>query len=165
MSMEQAIFELAAAIRHLADSNREIASASAPLITVRGSAANVEATSKDAELETAVAKVETDAAAAQKEAMALAEADRKAAAKAGAQAALDKAAAEKAKPADDDLLGAEVELDWAKDVRPVLLQVGKDRPALVALMAKYGVPAGGSLEADKRPALLAEANAILAARG
>lgn len=175
MSMENAILELAAAMTKLANANLACAAATEAsngayraalgaysAATNTGSGNRLVTT--DAELETAITKVEDAAKAEQKKVMALVEADRKAA-KAGVQAALDKAAAEKAKSVEDDPLGTDVELDWAKDVRPALVSVGKDKAVLVELMTKYQVPKGGQAPVELWPALLAEANAILAARG
>lgn len=157
MSIEQAITDHAAAIRELAAAIRgaassNLATAGAALITNT--------------IEADVTKVETDAKAEQKKVMAQVEADRKSAAKQAIADALAKAEAEKkAKVEEDDPLGGAVELDWDKDVRPALLAVGKDRDALVKLMAKYDVPKGGKAPAEKWADLLAEANAIVAARG
>lgn len=155
MSIENAILELAAAIRELAASN---------VGTARGVSAQTAAT-QDAEMEKAVTKVETDAKAEQKKVMGLVEADRKSAAKQAVADALAKAEAEKNKPVvEEDPLDA-APLDWDKDVRPALLAVGKDRDALVKLMGKYDVPKGGKAPAEKWADLLAEANAIVVARG
>lgn len=175
MSIENAILELAAAIRYAADKDYSttrlavasgLADAAAPLDTI----------------EQDVTKVETDAKAAQQKAM-----DKVSTGKAEIAAALEKAKAEnEAQKADfekkstanktevqktidainsgnDPLDGAP--LDWDKDVRPALLSVGKDRDALVKLMGKYEVPKGGKAPAEKWADLLAEANAIVAARG
>lgn len=157
MSIENSILELAAAIRYAADK------APLPLTTI-------ERVVPLTTIEQDVAKVETDAKAEQKKVMEQVAADRKpsTAKEAVADALkLAKAAADKAKPAEeDDPLGGDAqELDWDKDVRPALLAVGKDRDALVKLMAKYDVPKGGKAPAEKWADLLAEANAIVAARG
>lgn len=160
MSIENAILELAAAIRYAADNDYSttrlavasgLADAAAPLDTI----------------EQDVTKVETDAKAAQQKAM-----DKVSTGKAEIAAALEKAKAENeaqkaeaAKPTfEADPLDA-APLDWDKDVRPALLAVGKDRDALVKLMGKYEVPKGGKAPAEKWADLLAEANAIVAARG
>ena len=118
-------------------------------------------------IEQDVAKVETDAKAAQQKAM-----EKVSTGKAEIAAALERAKAEKeaAKPApaveeEKYPIGEPAELDSDKDVRPALLAVGKDRDALVKLMGKYEVPKGGKAPAEKWADLLAEANAIVAARG
>lgn len=138
-------------------------------------------------IEADVTKVETDAKAEQKRVMEQVAADRKpSTAKEAVADALAKAKAEKETAAkkesetatqnaqlqgggqgseDDDPLGGAPELDWDKDVRPALLAVGKDRDALVKLMAKYDVPKGGKAPTEKWADLLAEANKIVAARG
>lgn len=154
MSIENAILELAAAIRYAADKNTVPVSV--------GQALTLVAEADVAELEKDVTKVETDAKAEQKKVMAMVEADRKSAAKQAVEDALAKAKAEK-EAAAKPLGGAP--LDWDKDVRPALLVVGKDRDALVKLMAKYDVPKGGKAPTEKWADLLAEANAIVAARG
>lgn len=164
MSIENAILELAAAIRYAAGknkpfSNEEIAKAFGVPLSFADTIAQD------------VVKVETDAKAEQKRVMAMVEADRKpstakeavAAALAEAQKAKESAATPAA--VEDDPLGGAPELDWDKDVRPALLAVGKDRDALVKLMAKYDVPKGGKAPTEKWADLLAEANAIVAARG
>jgi len=151
MSIEQAITDHAAAIRELAAAIRG-ATSGAPLKVADTIAQDV-------------TKVETDAKAEQKKVMAQAEADRKSAAKQAVADALAKAEAEKAKPAEEDDPLDAAPLDWDKDVRPALLAVGKDRDALVKLMGKYEVPKGGKAPTEKWADLLAEANAIVAARG
>lgn len=169
MSIENAILELAAAIRYAADKN------TVPVLGNSLGHASAIATLKTdeallAEMEKAATKVETDAKAKQEKVMALVEADRKSAAKQAVADALAKAEAEKkAKVEEDDQLAGDpldtASLDWDKDVRPALLAVGKDRDALVKLMAKYDVPKGGKAPNEKWADLLAEANAIVAARG
>lgn len=159
MSIENAILELAAAIRYAADKTAGGTGNIAKLlqeVTFGGPLIG------DAELGKAVTKVETDA-------KADAKADAKpTTAKAAIVAALARAEAakkEQAAPAvEDDPLDAAT-LDWDKDVRPALLAVGKDRDALVKLMAKYEVPKGGKAPVEKWADLRAEANAIVAARG
>lgn len=169
MSIENAILELAAAIRELAASNP--ASAGRFSLGGRGVykgmsplAAEIVGAIVGDTIEQDVTKVETDAKAAQQKAM-----DKVSTGKAEIAAALEKAKAEEeaAKPTpepEDDPLDA-APLDWDKDVRPALLAVGKDRDALVKLMGKYEVPKGGKAPAEKWADLLAEANAIVAARG
>lgn len=166
MGIENAILELAAAIRYAADKTAGGTGNIAKLIenVTSGSAMTTDTIEQD------VAKVETDAKAEQKRVMALVEADRKPGnAKAAIEQALaDAKAAKEAATApvveEDDPLDA-APLDWDKDVRPALLAVGKDRDALVKLMAKYDVPKGGKAPAEKWADLLAEANKIVAARG
>lgn len=180
MSIENAILELAAAIRELAASNvgqlqadlkksqmmvgvhLQEAMASGRELAQMKAATPTDTTEQD------VTKVETDAKAEQKKVMAQVEADRKVTAKQEIADALAKAKAEKeaAKPApvvEDDPLDA-APLDW-ETVRQALLAVGKDRDALVKLMGKYEVPKGGKAPVEKWADLLAEANAIVAARG
>lgn len=171
MSMEQAITDHAAAIRELAAAIRGAASsnlATAGALTTMADLTTQNERAAEADtIEQDVAKVETDAKAKQQAVMAAVEADRKpTAARAAIEDALAKARAEKAAPVveEDDPLDA-APLDWDKDVRPALLAVGKDRDALVKLMAKYEVPKGGKAPAEKWADLLAEANAIVAARG
>lgn len=175
MSIENAILELAAAIRELAASNvgqpqadlkKSQMMVGVHLQEAMESGRKLKEATTDT-IEQDVTKVETDAKAKQKEVMAAVEADRKpTAARAAIEDALAKARAEKAKPAavEDDPLDA-APLDWDKDVRPALLAVGKDRDALVKLMCKYEVPKGGEAPAENWADLLAEANAIVAARG
>lgn len=175
MGIEQAILELAAAIRYAADKTAGGTGNIAKLIENVTSGGSAQSTT----IEQDVAKVETDAKVEQKKVMAAVEADRKpstakeAVADALVRAKADKEAAkadkEAAKPApapepEDDPLDA-APLHWDNDVRPALLAVGKDRDALVKLMAKYDVPKGGKAPTEKWADLLAEANAIVAARG
>ena len=185
MSMENAILELAAAIRHLADSNREIAATGAePLIT-----------REDTALETAVTKVEADAKAKtlQEKVMAKVEADRKPAttAKEAIAQALEIAKAEKeaatkkesstatqsaqsagdGPDSDDDPLADSTPLEYEKDVKPKLVQVGKNKQEMVDLLASFGVgkdltyAKADQLPADKFGAVVAACDKILAARG
>lgn len=169
MSIENAILELAAAIRELAASNLSNQAGShiaRALMTVSTPAADT--------IEQDVAKVETDAKAEQKKVMAQVEADRKPSpAKEAVQRALDAAKAEKeaekeaAKPApvvEEDPLNA-APLDYDKDVKPKLKDVGKNRDELGLLLKEFGVSNGGQLTAEQFPKILARANEILAARG
>lgn len=155
MSLEQVITDHAAAIRELAAAIRGAASSNIGSVLLTADT-----------IEADVSKVEADAKAKQAAVMKQVEADRKSTPKEDIKAVMDKAAAEKLKADEVKPLPAEP-LDWAKEVRPVLLKVGAPphRDELVALLAKYEIPAGGVADEDKRPALLAEANAILAARG
>lgn len=195
MSLEQAINEHAAAIRELAAAIRLTTSAGGNGFSTADQLKYDQeqealAVAKEAELEKAVAKLEADAKAEQAKVMAKVEADRKpntakeAVTEALAKAKAEKEAADKVafdaktaemKKANDarDAADAAKEADpldaaplhWDNDVRPALLAVGKDRDALVKLMAKYEVPKGGKAPAEKWADLLAEANAIVAARG
>lgn len=178
MSMENAILELAAAIRALAASN--LATAGSPEHARAYEHAQHEAqmdrlvVAEKAQLEQAVTKVETDAKAEQKKVMAQVEADRKpSTAKEAVADALAKAKAEKqgaALAVEEDPLDA-TPLDYEKDVKPKLIAVGKDKSALVALLASMDVGAGKTYaKADQLPVakfgeIVAEADAILAARG
>lgn len=176
MSLEQAITDHAAAIRELAAA---ISGDAAARLRKAGMMVGIhlqEAMESGRKLKEAttdttdtigqdVTKVETDAKAQQEKVMKMVEADRKSAAKQAVADALAKAEAEKAKPVEEDDPLDAAPLDWDKDVRPALLAVGKDRDALVKLMAKYDVPKGGKAPAEKWADLLAEANAIVAARG
>lgn len=172
MSIENAIADHAAAIRELAAAIRGAASsnlATAGALTTMADLTTQNERAAEAEVEAADSKVEADAKAKQQAVMAAVEADRKpTAARAAIEDALAKARAEKAKPAAEDDIPPELgatSLDWDKDVRPALLAVGKDRDALVKLMGKYEVPKGGKAPTEKWADLLAEANAIVAARG
>lgn len=177
MSIEQSLQNIADALLKVADAiNSETAGANRKLSMMnqihiqeamaagRELAEMKAATRAEDTIEQDVTQVETDAKAAQQKAM-----DKVSTGKAEIAAALEKAKAEKeaAKPApvvEEDPLDA-APLDWDKDVRPALLAVGKDRDALVKLMAKYEVPKGGKAPVEKWADLLAEANDIVAARG
>jgi len=179
MSIENAILELAAAIRHLADSNREIAATGGAPLTIHGEVCSTLAeAAQEAELEKAVTQVETDAKAdpkaEQKKVMGLVEADRKSAAKQAIADALAKAEAEKkATPVveEDDPLGDSIPLDYEKDVKPKLVQVGKNKQEMVDLLASFGVgkeleyAKADQLPADKFAKVVAACDKILAARG
>jgi hypothetical protein len=157
MSIENAILELAGAIRELAASNQKAAVAGSLMTkeqrqafygeSVRAVApadpvadlkeagkTNPELASAAEELEQAVQKVEADAK------------------------------AEKAAPAPEEISAADTTLDYKIDVKPVLLKVFKahGQPALKGLLDKFGVPNGDKLSADQLPAVLSEANALLA---
>lgn len=56
-------------------------------------------------------------------------------------------------------------LDYAKDVKPVLLALvkAKKKPALVDLLAKYNAKNGEQIRADDFAAIVADANALIAA--
>lgn len=59
---------------------------------------------------------------------------------------------------------APADLDYTKDVRPVLLAVNKKagQPALKALLTKFGAATGDKLKPEQFTDVLAEANKILA---
>jgi len=196
MSIENAILELAAAIRYAADKNPRIAGMPAAMAAPYG---GLVAGMPDGELEAAVTKVETDAKADQKKVMAMVEADRKpSAAKQAVADALARAKAEKEAATkkesettiqsaqsqgagpdsdeDDPLaestpLADSTPLDYEKDVKPKLVQVGKNKQEMVDLLASFGVgkeltyAKADQLPADKFGAVVAACDKILAARG
>lgn len=146
MSIENAILELAAAIRYAADRNNGNGHAIA--------AAN-HLTPREEKPEPA-AEEKPDPKADKKKAIA----DAKAAAEAAAQA--------KAEPEpqvdEADMLGADdTPLDYKKDVKPVLLQLfkGKGQSALADLLKEFGVPNGDKLTTEQLPKVLARANELL----
>jgi len=167
MSIELAIQDHAAAIRELAAAIRGTASSN---IATAGAPLNITDT-----IEADVTKVETDAKAEQKKVMALVEADRKSAAKQAVQDALARAKAEKdaAEPAveEDDPLAESIPLEYEKDVKPKLVQVGKNKQEMVDLLASFGVgkdleyAKADQLPADKFAKVVAACDKILAARG
>lgn len=155
MSIENAILELAAAIRYAADKTprHDYIAASAPLVTITG-APTVE---QIAELEKAVTKVETDA-----------KAEKPSAAKAAIQQALvdakkakEAAAAPVVEEIDPLLDEAPTELDYEKDVKPLLVKVGKDKQQLVDLLAKFNAKNGAGIAEADYPAVVAAANKII----
>ena len=174
MSMENAILELAAAIRYAADKTAsgagpfgdliaKFTAAGAPLITDT--------------IEADVAKVETDAKAQQEKVMAQVEADRKpsaakeAIAKALADAKAEKAAAPAPVVEEDDPRANSTPLEYEKDVKPKLVAVGKNKQEMVDLLASFGVgkelsfAKADQLPADKFAEVVAKCDKILAARG
>lgn len=183
MSMENAILELAAAIRYAADKTAGGTGKIAKLIENVTSSGPLAVDTIEAD----VTRVEQDAKAAQQKAMDKVEAERKpSAAKAEIAAALAKAKAEKdaaQNKADDAQKAAALqakidadraaaaELDYEKDVKPKLLAVGKDKGAFVALLADFGVgkdlkyAKADQLPKSEYPALVTQADAILLARG
>jgi hypothetical protein len=60
---------------------------------------------------------------------------------------------------------SDIALDYAKDVKPVLINVSKvkGRDALIALLAKFGAAKGDELPAAKLNDVLSNANELLAA--
>lgn len=177
MSIENAILELAAAIRYAADKTAGGTGRIANLldaVTCGGNAMMV--TSSGDTIEQDVTQVETDAKAAQQKAM-----EKVSTGKQEIADALANAKAEKeSKVATEQLneaLGAVRELeksvaaleaaplDYAKDIQPILTKVGKNRDQLVALLAKFGAKKGADIKAEDYAAIFAESNAILAARG
>lgn len=194
MSIENAILELAAAMRQVAEANQAIAAAS--LKTEESYRASIGAYAAataascgsalitDAELEKAVAQVETDAKAAQQKAMDKVSTGKQEIADALAKAKADfdkKLAANTAEAqskvnainsGDDPLAdSAPVELDYEKDVKKKLVSVGKHKQEMVDLLKGFGVGAGLKYEkADKLPKemyadVVAACDKILAARG
>jgi len=167
MTMENAILELAAAINNLAKSNtrHDYIASSAPTVVAADT------------IEADVAKVETDAKAEQKKVMAAVEADRKpSTAKEAVADALARAKAEKEAAAapvveEDDPLAHSTPLDYEKDVKPKLVQVGKIKQEMVDLLALFGVgkdltyAKADQLPADKFAEVVAKCDKILAARG
>lgn len=186
MSMENAILELAAAIRYAADKTAggtgniakliENVSSNGP-VTAKDIDAAVAKLSGADTIEADVTKVETDAKADQKKVMAQVEADRKpSAAKEAITKALYAAKAEKAAaPApvveEDDPLADSTPLDYEKDVKPKLVSVGKNKQEMVDLLASFGVgkdltyAKADQLPADKFGAVVAACDKILASRG
>lgn len=186
MSLEQAILDHAAAIRELAaamtGSGRRVgmpAALAAPYIGGTGQA-EVNAAldrddkvqqAKDAELEAAVAKVEDEATMTRSTpraqidaALAAARAEKAAEAKkaAGSKTApAAPAAPSTSAPAAPSEPGAS--LDYAKDVKPTLVELVKirTRDALVGLLAKYEAKNGESLTAEQLPLILADAQALI----
>jgi hypothetical protein len=169
MSIELSIQDHAAAIRELAAAIRGAASsnlATAPAtVGARGYTSNPPA---EDTIEQDVAKVETDAKAKQQAAMAAVEADRKPAnqTRAAIETALAEARKAKEAPApaaveEDDPLADSAPLDYEKDVKPLLIKVGKDKTALVALLEKFGAKKGDQIAAADYAAVVAAANAII----
>lgn len=160
MSMENAILELAAAIRYAADRNNGTgrALAAAPVEeekettsparqAIQSALDAAKAGTKqqqDAELEQAVQKVE-------EENSRHAERD-------------EKAQKEEAAEQEAEKQNAPADLDYAKDVRPVLLAAikksGKD--AVAAMLATFGVDKADKLTAEQLPGALAEAQKLAA---
>lgn len=171
MSIENAVLELAAAIRHLADSNREIASA-APIGCAQGddhmltaaalrdkkaaeikgtkqaeAAKNQEKIEAERELEKSVTNVEAAA--------------KNAASAAGtATAAADTQTT--AGAADTATAEAQTSYDYAKDVQPLLVKVGKNRDQLVALLKSFGAAKGADIKPADYAAVIAKANELIA---
>lgn len=165
MSMENAILELAAAMREQAAAQREsnevqraTAAGYERAVTAYATGeqrkdvaqANEQVSAKmagdkpevkDAEIEKAVQKVEADAK------------------KEGAATS-----AATSQESTDDSSDALVELDYTKDVRPVLLAVNKKagQPELKALLTKFGAATGDKLKPEQYGEVLAAANKILA---
>jgi len=168
MSLESAINDHASAIRELAAAIIGTRQTGMPAAMAAPYGKSVDTIEAD------VTKVETDAKAEQQKVMAQVEADRKpSTAKEAIADALAKAKAEKETAApvvEEDPLDA-TPLDYEKDVKPKLIAVGKDKSALVALLASMDVGAGKTYaKADQLPVakfgeIVAAADAILAARG
>jgi len=191
MSIENAILELAAAINNLAKANAPQTRFTevAEKVTERKHGQLVPAADT---IEADVTKVETDAKAEQKKVMAQVEADRKptalttavnavlsadkpSTAKEAVADALARAKAEKDAEANAGLDAADLldasPLDYEKDVKPKLVQVGKNKQEMVDLLASFGVgkdltyAKADMLPADKFGAVVAACDKILAARG
>lgn len=150
MSIENAILELAAAIRYHAD---KTAGGTGKIATL------IENVTGGAEIKTESAAKPTNAKAAIQQAL-----------EAAIPQALEAAKADKAKetPAaapveeTDPLDDAGEPLDWDKDVKPVLGKI-TDKAKLVALLGEFGAKNGGELKAmvDKFPAVLVAAKKVL----
>lgn len=163
MSIEQTLQNIADALLKVAEANQAIAAASLKTeesyrASIGAYAATV-AKNADAELEKAVTQVETDA-----------KTEKPTTAKAAITEALELAKAAKAKEAaaapvveeTDPLLDeAPVELDYEKDVKPLLLKVGKDKQQLVDLLGKFNAKNGAGIAKGDYPAVVAAANAII----
>jgi len=174
MSIENAILELAAAIRYAADKNAKPVTALARAAANSGAPLTADTTTDTIEAD--VTKVETDAKAEQKKVMSAVEADRKpSTAKEAVADALARAKAEKDAEANAGLDAADLldasPLDYEKDVKPKLVQVGKNKQEMVDLLASFGVgkdltyAKADQLPADKFGAVVAACDKILAARG
>lgn len=170
MSIELAIQDHAAAIRELAAAIRGAASsnlATAGALTTTADLTTQNERAQAAEIDAAVAKVETDAKAKQQAVMAAVEADRKPAnqTRAAIETALAEARKAKETPApaaeEDDPLADTAPLDYEKDVKPLLIKVGKDKTALVALLDKFGAKKGDQIAAADYAAVVVAANAII----
>lgn len=176
MSLEQAITDHAAAIRELAAAILGRASA-ATINTVAGgtrkeviypkenvevsitadsknNAAYSAARIEEAETEQAVAKVE-----------AAAKAEKAAAKNAASAAGTATAAADTqstAGAADTATDAAQTSYDYAKDVQPLLVKVGKNRDQLVALLKSFGAAKGADIKPADYAAVIAKANELIA---
>lgn len=156
MSIENAILELAAAIRYAADKNTTRIAGFHPALAAPYGEVCATLT-EAAELEKAVAQVEADA-----------KAEKQSAAKQAIADALAKAKAEKEAEAapvveeTDPLLDdAPVELDYEKDVKPLLVKVGRDKQQLVDLLGKFNAKNGAGIAKADYPAVVAAANKII----
>lgn len=140
MSMENAILEHAAALREVAAAIKSMGNfVPAEIAAIEQKAEAYEAKVADKKPEVKDAEIEK---AVQKV----------------EEAAKDE---QKTESADD---GALVELDYTKDVRPVLLAVNKKagQPALKALLNDFGAATGDKLKPEQYTDVLAAANKILA---
>lgn len=164
MSIENAILELAAAIRYHADKTAGGTGKIATLIENVTTAGVPVAEQEKVMAQVAADRKPTTAKEAINDALAAAKAE-----KASASAPTPAPAEEP--EADDGLLGGEDEpakvLDWKADVMPVLQQVGKDKTKLAGLLADFDVGAGKTyktanlLPAEVYPQLVAAANKLL----
>lgn len=166
MSLEQAITDHAAAIRELAAANLEVAAImtatiksqlaqaaiSAPIGHAQGDDHMLTAAAlrdkKAADLEKSVAKVE---AAAKNEGKSAAGTATPAADTQNTAGAADTATAE-----------AQTSYDYAKDVQPLLVKVGKNRDQLVALLKSFGAAKGADIKPADYAAVIAKANELIA---
>lgn len=140
MSLENAILELAAGMKDLAAAVRE---RSAPLGDLAATA------------EAAIEEIKGS----------LVEPIEKSGKMPGAKDPEIEQAVQKVEEAAKEEQAEAVELDYTKDVRPVLLAVNKKagQPALKALLTQFGAATGDKLTADQYADVLVEANKILAA--
>lgn len=162
MSMEQAILELAAAMREQAaaqrESNevqRETAAGYERAVTAYGKTFNeVSAADPVQDKAAELAEARTERVAATKEAAAQDAKANEKPAEVKPDAELDKAVEQVEQAA----------LDYKKDVYPVLLQVSKTKgkEALRKLLDQFGAKTGDALKADDFAAILAAGNELLA---
>lgn len=179
MSMENAILELAASLRYLADSNRRDLAGSAVLIQASEKVTDALVQDKAAELADATAQRAAAARDAEKKDAAanaevqdgdvtqaiprevIEQAKKDAELAAAVQKVEDDAKAEKqGATAEADT----VVLDYAKDVRPVLLlaiKAGK-RPEIEAKLKEFGAAKADALKPEQLPAMLEFAQALAA---
>lgn len=141
MSMENAILEHAAALREVAAAIKSMGapvSVESALTTIAQAAPQEIIKAADKKPEVKDADIEQ-----------------------AAQKVEDAAKEEQKTEAADD---APVDLDYTKDVRPVLLAVNKKagQPALKALLTQFGAATGDKLKPEQYGEVLAAANKILA---
>jgi uncharacterized membrane protein len=169
MSMENAILELAASIRYLADSNRRDLSASASLIAKSEQVNRFGAVQQIAKVEAAEAAEAAEANKAAEEVNAPADVQTEDAEIEQAVQKVEATAKEEKAPAAAEPEAAPVaeHPDFAKDVRPVLLAAIKTahvgKTGVAALLAKYDATHADKLDPKHYTAVMAEANALIAA--